>query len=179
MTFGGGSTIINIPSFLAWPSGPNSGAKKPSFSHHAYQADSTTVGLYALYKGSSRDLRTGSLLVQVTRVRGGCEWGTNSSSLPEESPPRMPEVAPHLPVRPLPFSPASSKTLRNPCLTLLQAWLVSRRVSSASQLSCALSLLQFQRQSLDNVSRCNIALFDVQYMYKKNYSIIAVIMASL
>jgi hypothetical protein len=57
VTFGGGSTITNLPSGLTSPSPVNSGLKKPSFSHHEYQADSTASGLYALYCGSSKDLR--------------------------------------------------------------------------------------------------------------------------
>ena len=58
VTLGGGAGITNNPSGLGLPSGPNSGSKNPSFSHQLYHADSTTVGLYALYAGSSKDLRT-------------------------------------------------------------------------------------------------------------------------
>jgi len=57
VTFGGGSTITNFPSGFTSPSAVNSGLKKPSFSHHEYHADSTAIGLYAWYCGSSNDLR--------------------------------------------------------------------------------------------------------------------------
>lgn len=50
--------MTNDPAGLTLPSEVNSGLKKPSFSHHAYHADSTAVGLYALYCGSSNDLIT-------------------------------------------------------------------------------------------------------------------------
>src|SRR5579862_3602428 len=64
VTFGGGSGITKHPSVLTFPSGPNSGWKNPSFSHQAYHADSTMVGLYALYSGSSNGLRTVKLWLE-------------------------------------------------------------------------------------------------------------------
>src|SRR4051812_40828160 len=58
VTFGGGSTMTKDPSGFTFPSAVNSGLKNPSFSHHEYHADSTAIGLYALYWGSSNDLIT-------------------------------------------------------------------------------------------------------------------------
>ena len=46
-----------LPGFFTLPDSSKSGLKKPSFSHQSPQADSTTPGMYALWKASSSGAR--------------------------------------------------------------------------------------------------------------------------
>jgi hypothetical protein len=82
VTLGGGSTMTNDPSGLISPFAVNSGLKNPCSSHQEYHADSTAIGLYALYCGSSNGLSPGRCQNNDDLLK--VEQSTHVSSLPSE-----------------------------------------------------------------------------------------------